>query len=303
MPTITEYIYAFSAFPNGKVDPTSLTNEIQLSSIVTALDHIDTNTACDIWFKDVLSASDKTTLDTVVSLHQGNPTSTLSTGLSFGDIVLSSVTTTAVRRTTYTEQTVNFTGSIVSSSTNDTSTGTGARTVTIIYLDQTGAGPFTETVTLNGTTAVNFVNTNHCYIENIIVASVGSGGSNAGTITLKTGVGGAGTTVGAINIGDNRTFWAHHYIPSGKTNRLTSMSGTVTGGPGSFLIKTIQLNVGGAVETQVTDTIRVTSQSPTTPRNYGTPIKTVGPARVLAYTVSESTNSLTYRLSFDYYDQ
>jgi len=59
-----------------------------------------------------------------------------------------------VRATTYTEQTVNAQRSFASSSASDTGAGTGAQQVTLTYYDATGAGPFTEVVTLAGVVAV-----------------------------------------------------------------------------------------------------------------------------------------------------
>jgi hypothetical protein len=51
-----------------------LTQEIQKSSIVTALDHIDLNGSdLSIFFKSDLSNADKTTLDTLVVAHDGTP--------------------------------------------------------------------------------------------------------------------------------------------------------------------------------------------------------------------------------------
>lgn len=65
MPTETKYTYSIANdFPGGAVNTTNLTTEIQASSIVTALDRIDTSAdVLDIWFKDALSTADKTTLD------------------------------------------------------------------------------------------------------------------------------------------------------------------------------------------------------------------------------------------------
>lgn len=61
MPTVTKY--AFSKL----MDIPSLVTQIQASSIVTVLDHIDaTDSECDVWFKDALSSEDETTLGTVV---------------------------------------------------------------------------------------------------------------------------------------------------------------------------------------------------------------------------------------------
>lgn len=98
--TATKYTYAFSAFPNSKVEPSSLTAEIGASAIVTALDFIDTNTACDIWFKDPLSGGDQTLLGQVVAAHQGVSTSSTervvrnnATLTSSGSMVLTGFTT------------------------------------------------------------------------------------------------------------------------------------------------------------------------------------------------------------------
>ena len=84
MPTLTQYgpYTIATAFLNGKVDSNSLAKEIASSSIITALERIDTDaTTCSVWFKDALSAGDRTTLDdtntttpgasSVVGLHKG----------------------------------------------------------------------------------------------------------------------------------------------------------------------------------------------------------------------------------------
>jgi len=228
--------------------------------------------------------------------------------IAFGDVNLSAVTTAAVERTAYTEQSANFTGSVKSSSANDAAAGTGARTVTITYLDSTGAGPNTETVTLNGTTAVNLVNTNHCFIEKIVVTTVGSTGSNAGTISLFTGAAGAGTLVGTIGVNDNRTFWTHHYTPTGKTTYITGTlignSSTTVGAGATYAIKSLGYAIANAPETQVGDTLTLYGQSSMTPRLYTTAIPlAVGPARVRMYVTTLSATNQTYRASFDYYDQ
>jgi uncharacterized membrane protein len=228
-------------------------------------------------------------------------------GFAPGYVSTAATTLVSVRGTTYTEQTTNFQGSVVSSSANDAAAGTGARSIKITYYDQTGTGPFSETVTLNGTTAVNLVNTNHCYIESIEVASVGTSPSNAGTITLKAGLNNTGTTVGTIAVGDNRTFWSHHYTPSGKITYITGVScghnGTTVGSGALFVIRTIPIGVSNAVEKQITDFIRLYGQSSTFSRNYGTPIQISGPARITMYTTPETSSATIYRGAFDYYDQ
>jgi len=70
---------------------------------------------------------------------------------------------------------------IVSTSINDTSAGTGARTVLAYGIDGSYAR-ITETVTLNGTTPVNTVNS-YLHIHLMQVDSSGSGSVNAGVIT------------------------------------------------------------------------------------------------------------------------
>jgi len=70
----TKYTFSISTdFPNQKVASERLTQEIQQSAILTALDRIDTSgDDCDVWFKDALSAGDQTVLDGLVGAHSGD---------------------------------------------------------------------------------------------------------------------------------------------------------------------------------------------------------------------------------------
>jgi hypothetical protein len=70
---------------------------------------------------------------------------------------------------------------ITSSSSNDTSSGTGARTV-LIYGINGSYARITETVTMNGTSNVSTANS-YLHIHLMQETSVGSNGSNVGTIT------------------------------------------------------------------------------------------------------------------------
>ena len=147
-----------------------------------------------------------------------------------------------MRATAYTEPTAAAQRSIASASVNDTAAGTGARTVRLVYFDGTGAGPFTEDLTLNGTTPVNTVATNIRFIENIFVITVGSGLANAGVITLYGAIAGGGGVVGTIGIGnivtgigDLRTLWAHHYSPiNTKVEFSTVVASIQSGGSGTY---------------------------------------------------------------------
>lgn len=228
-------------------------------------------------------------------------------GFVIAYVATAATTLQSVRATTYTEQTTNAQRSIVSSSANDTAAGTGARQVTITYLDASGNGPYTETVTLNGTTAVNTTNTNICYIEKMESTSVGSGGINAGIISLKSATAGGGTTIGTIAVGDILTFWGHHYVPVNKTANITGLSighnGTVVGSGGLFVIRGKSLLTGTtSPEKQYSDFIRLYGQSSTIVRTYLTPIQIQGPARITLYVTPESTSALTYRSAIDFYE-
>lgn len=229
-------------------------------------------------------------------------------GIAFGDPALASTSLAAVRRTAYTEQITNFSGSIVSSSANDSSGGTGLRTIKITYYDQTGAGPYTNTFTMNGTTPVNLTGLagNMCFIEQIEGITVGSGLVAAGTITLKSAVAGGGTTIGTIAVGDVRTFWAHHYVPTGKTCSVTGTligsNSTVAGNGSVFLLKSIVIGATNQVEAQIGDFLTLFGQSSQTSRNYGSYIQVPGPARIVMYVIPVSGTSNVYRGSFDFYD-
>lgn len=71
----TKYTYSISGdFPYQKVDLNRLTQEIGSSSIIIALDYVNTDVDdCDIWFMSTLSSTDQTSLGTVVSVHDGEP--------------------------------------------------------------------------------------------------------------------------------------------------------------------------------------------------------------------------------------
>lgn len=228
-------------------------------------------------------------------------------GIAFGDPTYASTARQPVRRTAYTEPVANFQGSIVSSSAADASAGTGARTVRVYYVDVTGVTAGTEDVTLNGTTNVNLVTTTKCFIEKMEVLTAGSGAVAAGTITLRTGLAGGGNVVGTIAAGDTITFWAHHYVVTGKTCNITGTligsNSTVAGNGSVFMIVTRPLNTSNPVERQISDFMTLFGQSSQVNRNYTSYIRVAGPARIIMYVTPVSGTSNTYRGSFDYYDE
>lgn len=72
----SEYKYDFSEFANDTADTQKLQNEIITSSIVTEITGVTIEYAQEdvyIYFVANLSGADKTTLDSVVSIHDGVP--------------------------------------------------------------------------------------------------------------------------------------------------------------------------------------------------------------------------------------
>ena len=111
---------------------------------------------------------------------------------------------------------------VSSSSANDTSAGTGARTVELFGLDG-DYNEISEVVTLNGQTALNTTQS-YLRINRMIVRSAGSGGANAGIIYAGTGT---VTTGVPANIyatingdGTNQTLMAIWTVPAGYTGYL-----------------------------------------------------------------------------------
>jgi len=107
---------------------------------------------------------------------------------------------------------------VSSTSANDTSAGTGARTVVVQGLDA-NYNEVTETVTLNGQTAVtmtaSLLRVNYAY-----VATAGSGNSAAGDIYIGTGVVTAGvpaTVYDIIKFDYNNTTTGSYTVPAGYT--------------------------------------------------------------------------------------
>lgn len=218
-------------------------------------------------------------------------------GLASGQVTASAIAD--VFKTVYTEQTSNAQRSLVSTAATDSSASTGARTVTIVYYDATLAGPFTETVTLAGLTPVNTVGTNICFIEKMTVATAGSAGVNAGAINLKAATAGGGATVWSISVGDNMTFAAHHYVPTGKTSYVLALAGSSTGG--ALMSLATKATVATTYAAVKLDNFRSSTQAGNS-RDYKRPVPIVGPAHyVMQFT--PDTNGLIGYASIDYFDQ
>ena len=115
--------------------------------------------------------------------------------------------------------------SVVSTSANDASSGSGIRTLQIHYLDANLAEQ-SETVTLNGVTPVNTVATNIRFIQYIHMLTYGSGKCAAGNISISNG----GTTYGYVSTGSTRCASSVRMVPAGKRMVVTSFYGGASSG-------------------------------------------------------------------------
>lgn len=134
---------------------------------------------------------------------------------------------------------------VSSDNTNDTSAGTGARTIVIEGL---GAGytEISETVTLNGQTAVNTTK-EFLRINNIYVATAGSGLTSAGNIYIGTGVVTAGvpaTLYDMMYVGYNHRTTGHYTVPAGYTAYMYAGNLSVGQASGSAEVTARLLSTG-----------------------------------------------------------
>jgi hypothetical protein len=142
--------------------------------------------------------------------------------------------------------------SVSSTSANDANPGgSGAKIVRIAYLNS-DYQRFVEDVALNGTTAVNTVNTNIRFIDSF---SVIAGAAAAGVIRIHTNTGGTGTSIAQVGAGTTNAFLCHHYVPTGSKAYVLGW-GTVTDYSASMKL-TIQSRISGNLIDQIADLQRL----------------------------------------------
>ena len=129
---------------------------------------------------------------------------------------------------------------VVSSSGADTSAGTGAQTVDLFGLSVLGL-EITETVIMNGTTAVDSVNS-YWRLDRIRCVNVGSGGVNAGAISVAQKVTTA-VIFAVLPAGYGSTMIAAYTIPAGKTGYFQEWFAAFSGKVKS--ISNVRLNKRG----------------------------------------------------------
>jgi hypothetical protein len=133
---------------------------------------------------------------------------------------------------------------VSSSSTSDTSAGTGARTVLIQGVDANYEA-ISETVTMNGQTAVTTA-ASFLRVNKMATLTVGTGLVNAGTVYIGTGVVTAGvpaTIYNTMPVGLNNSLSFSYTVPAGYTgyllySRLTVGQASGTTGTTARLIVT-----------------------------------------------------------------
>ena len=128
------------------------------------------------------------------------------------------------------------TGTIVSTSANDANFGTGANTITYTWLDVANGQRHTSTVTMNGTTPVAQTWTNGLIaIESMSVASAGSLGVPAGTISIKSA--GAATICQLAPGAAYLSAWTcAKFSPPGKTTLIRNWRGSMSAVGGTFTL-------------------------------------------------------------------
>lgn len=100
---------------------------------------------------------------------------------------------------------------VVSSSPNDTTAGTGARTIEIQGLDS-NFDELTETVTMNGTTPVTTTNL-FLRVNRLVLKTTGSNSRNEGDITIDNST----DTIAQMDQNEGSSFQAIYTVPNGKT--------------------------------------------------------------------------------------
>ena len=137
--------------------------------------------------------------------------------------------------------------SVTSSSASDDGdpAGTGARTLQIDGLDS-NFKEISETITMNGTTAVTTTQTFY-RVNRAIVLTAGTAGNNVGNITGTI----SGNAQLYIEASEGQTHQTHYTVPAGKTLLVDNYSirvGRMSGSTDLHILAQIRLNAGASDE-------------------------------------------------------
>lgn len=176
---------------------------------------------------------------------------------------------------------------IVSSSASDASAEVRARTVSVNGLNGSYVDT-TETVTLNGTTPVNTVNS-FVIIHRMIVLTAGSSATNVGTITATAAT--DATVSCAIVIGKAQTQFCIYQIPTGYTGYLFKYGGSINGGTGTNVdLELFAKPFGGCYNLKGTIVLSISGVSAGV-REYNTPISYAAKTTIKITATSDTVNA------------
>jgi hypothetical protein len=241
---------------------------------------------------------------TVVAQASG---AALSTGIQIGAISASSSTFQRITRAAYTEQSVNCQPSIRSSSASDAAAGSGSRTMELTYYSQDGSGPYKETVTMDGTSWVNFIATNVCFIEKLRNITQGVSDDintmNVGTITLNNAINGGGSAIITIPVADGETYIGIHYVPPGVTCNIPRIgaSRAVGNTAARLWIYKTPIPVANKSPILIADVIHVDGNHVSVP--FFSPIKVQGPAKIGTWIAPTSNQATYYYVTIEYFEE
>jgi hypothetical protein len=203
----------------------------------------------------------------------------------------------------------NTQGSIKGGSAADAPGGAGIEQVEIYYLDENFNGPFTEIMTLNGTTPVLTVATNICYIDRIQILKGSASSGQAFFYYNTTATGGIAASVGFLTA---RGF-GFHWVPAGKTCYITSVSASIqTFGVGLGGVVFLKYRYAGAdyvfdlvgnFTHEILQLKIITIRNPVT-HIFASPVKIVGPAKIgLTCLMTDGVfTPVVYSGSFTYFE-
>ncbi len=143
---------------------------------------------------------------------------------------------------------------VVSSSSADTGTGTGAQKVHLIYLDANWVEK-SEVATLNGTTPVALAATDIVHIQHFEVIQVGSGGFAAGNVDLQNPTGTA--TWARIAAGTNVYFNCRYHVPAGHRLFIVEWTASAFNGSVKFHLDAEHAHAGGGMTFHTMDMVMV----------------------------------------------
>ena len=186
---------------------------------------------------------------------------------------------------------------VSSSDANDTSAGTGARTVLISGLDGS-YNEISETITMNGQTPVTTSNS-YLRVNRALVLTAGSGGANAGIIYVGTGTVTAGVPANKYTTingdGTNQSLQAFWTVPAGYTAYIyqTNIStGTSSATPAILKTLLVVRPFGGVFNTKEIITLHEGNHL----QDYSFPLKITEKSDI-EFRAESSSASVTYNVS------